>query len=332
MSDRSVLWRRDDIPADEATVHALVIGVSRYDHLAGGSGTPTTHRLLAGLSQLSAAATSATRVALWLRDHFDYPEIRLGSVRLLASPSPGEEPLPGGATPPPATYDQVKRALNAWRKEARATPGNVTLLYVAGHGIQTSNEGGIVLLQDAGDPDFDPLDRAIDVASIRRGMVADPTDADTHTPPIQYYFYDACRVQPSAVASFEELRAGITTDEPRGTAADTSWVLWGSRSRDYALAEAATKTTLFSKALRDAFESRAPADADGRTVRIAFFAMAVETVVDELAQSAGEQQTVVSGGAGQLRTPVYLRPMSVPAAPPSPATPAPAPAAPAPSP
>lgn len=326
MSDDSVLWRRDDIPADEATVHALVIGVSRYDHLPGGSGSPTKHRLLGGLTQLSAAATSAARVATWLRDHFDYPEVRLGSVRLLASPGEGEVPLPAGVEPPPATYDQVKRALNAWRREARATPGNVTLLYVAGHGIQTSNEGGIVLLQDAGDPDFAALDRAIDVASVRRGMVADPTDAETFTPPIQYYFYDACRVQPSAVASFEELRAGITTDEPRGAAPDTSWVLWGSRSRDYALAEAATRTTLFSKALREAFESRAQPDADGRTVRIAFFAMAVETVVDELAQSAGEQQTVISGGAGQLRTPVYLRPL--PPAPPPPA-PAPAPAPPA---
>ena len=41
------------------------------------------------------------------------------------------------------------------------------------------------------------LDRALDVSSIRRGMVGDPTDPETSTPPVQYYFYDACRVQPS---------------------------------------------------------------------------------------------------------------------------------------
>ena len=132
-----VLWSAADI-GDLPSVHALVIGVSAYDHLQDGVGPTTAEPLLAGLGQLSAAATSATRVAQWLRDHFDYPGVRLGSVRLLASPTPGELPLPGGVTPPAATFDGVRRAVAAWRNDAREAPGNVTLLYVAGHGIQTS--------------------------------------------------------------------------------------------------------------------------------------------------------------------------------------------------
>ena len=308
MTTAELLWSRPDLPADVATVHALVIGVSRYDYLPGGTGPTTTKSLLAGLSQLSAAATAAARVASWLRDNFDYPDVRLGSVRLLASPVESELPLPGGVTPPPATYDEVRRALFAWRADARETPGNITLLYVAGHGIQTSNEGGILLLQDAGHPDYPALDRALDVSSIRRGMVGDPTDPETSTPPVQYYFYDACRVQPPGVMSFDELQAGLTFDVPRGLAPDMSWVLWGSRSRDYALADPETRTTLFSKALLLTLESRAPVDTDGRTVRFGLFQMELETAVDELAAEAEEQQTVVPGGAGPVRTPIYLRP------------------------
>ena len=305
-------WSRQPVVADLATVHALVIGVSKYDHLAGGTGSQTTKALLGGLGQLSAAATSATRVANWLRDNFDYPKVQLGSVRLLASPSPAEVPLPGGANPPPATSDEVKKAVTRWRRDARATPGNITLLFVAGHGIQTSNEGGILLLQDVGHPDSEPLDRALDVAAIRLGMVGDPTDPETWTPPVQYYFYDACRVQPRGLASYQELKAGIGSDIPRGPAPDMSWVLWGSRSRDYALADAETKTTLFSQALIECLESRAPADKDGRTVRFGLFQMTLEEVVDELAAAAEEQQSVVPGGSGQMRTPVLLRRSAAP--------------------
>jgi hypothetical protein len=302
-----ILWSRKPVVADRATVHALVIGVSKYDYLPGGTGPQTTKALLAGLGQLSAAATAATRIANWLRDNFDYPNVQLGSVRLLASPSPSELPLPGGGNPPPAISDEVKKALSRWRRDARGTPGNITLLFVAGHGIQTSNEGGILLLQDVGHPDSEPLDRALDVAAIRLGMVGDPTDLETSTPPVQYYFYDACRVQPAGVASYQELKAGIGSDVPRGPAPDMSWVLWGSRSRDYALADPETKTTLFSKALIDCLESRAPADKDRRTVRFGQFQTTLEEVVDELAAAAEEQQSVVLSGTGQMRTPIYLR-------------------------
>jgi hypothetical protein len=101
--------------------------------------------------------------------------------------------------------------------------GQYHAAFVAGHGIQTSNEGGILLLQDVGHPDSEPLDRALDVAAIRLGMVADPTDPNTSTPPVQYYFYDACRVQPAGVHNYQELNAGIGSDIPRGPAPDMSW-------------------------------------------------------------------------------------------------------------
>ena len=233
MSD--VLWRNRSPQEGMPTVHALVIGVSAYDHLPGGSGPPCDAALLGGLQQLTAAATSATRIALWLRNSFDFPNVQLGSVRLLASPSPNEAPLPDKVTPPPATYDEVRKAITGWLKDARASVGNVTVLYVAGHGIQTSSEGGILLLQDIGAPDsLRILERAIDVASVRVGMVADPNEADTSTPEVQYYFYDACRVVPPASVAYEELKAGVFLDIAKGAAPKTSYVLCGQHRGDYA--------------------------------------------------------------------------------------------------
>jgi hypothetical protein len=129
-----IFWSREPVVEDRATVHALVIGVSRYEYLQGGTGPETDKALLAGLGQLSAAATAATRIANWLRDNFEYPNVQLGSIRLLASPSPSELPLPGGANPPPATSDEVKKALTRWRRDARSTPGNITLLLWPGTG------------------------------------------------------------------------------------------------------------------------------------------------------------------------------------------------------
>ena len=304
-----VLWRNRSPKEGTPTVHVLVIGVSSYDHLPGGTGEQSTAAMLSGLSQLSAAATSATRIALWIRNTFDFPNVQLGTVRLLASPSPAELPLPDDVAPPPATYDEVRKAVAGWLKDARSGDGNVSVLYVAGHGIQTSSEGGIVLLQDVGAPDsIRILERAIDVASVRLGMVADPAAADTCTPPVQYYFYDACRVVPPATAAYEELKAGVFLDIAKGAAPTTSYVLWGSSAGDYALADPETRETLFSAAFTEALESRAPVGPDGRTVRLAEFGLALETLVAELADQHGEQQNVTPGGSGPFSTPVYLRP------------------------
>ena len=94
---------------DDPVYHALIIGVSRYTHLVGGTGPLTDEPLAASLEQLAAAATSAARVAIWIRDHFEHPTAGKGSIRLLVSPSDAEMPLPEEIEAPPATYENVKR-------------------------------------------------------------------------------------------------------------------------------------------------------------------------------------------------------------------------------
>jgi hypothetical protein len=289
--------------------HALVIGVSQYRHLAGGRGPLSDDPLAQGLGQLSAAATSAARVALWIRDHFDPPTAGKGSIRLLVSPSPGEV-LPDHISAPPATTDEVSTALFEWRRDVRADEDNVALLYVAGHGIQTSMEGGILLLEDFGRPfALTPLAGAVDIESVRRGIVSDPNLPDTHTPKLQFYFYDACRVIPPATENYFVLNAGITLEVPRTKRLPkASLVSFGARSQSSAFADPKLRSTLFSRALLDCLNSRAQVHTDGRTVRYSELQPALEESVLELADFYDEDQEATFGGGGSSTVAVHRRP------------------------
>lgn len=289
--------------------HALIIGVSRYAHLTGGAGPLTDEALAAGLTQLGAAATSAVRVAAWIRDHLEHPTASKGSIRLLVSPSESELPLPEGVDAPPATYENVSAAITAWRKDVRANEDNLAILYVAGHGMQTGFGGGILLLEDFGAPNAPtPLHAAIDVESVRRGIVADPKKPATATPKLQFYFYDACRIAPEATAGYETLPAGIRLDGPRGAEAEASWVCFGARPKDYAFADPKRRVTLYSQAFLECLESRAPAEVDGRTVQFDELTSTLRQVVKDLATQYGEEQRSTLGGDGVLDVPVHRRP------------------------
>src|SRR5205823_3752262 len=106
---------------DGPGLHALIIGVSSYDYLSGGTATlapGATKRmrdLAAKIGQLSGPALSAKSLADWMlerREHFGAP---LKTVRLLASPSLTEKGLEGIM---PATVNNVVAALTDWRQDA----------------------------------------------------------------------------------------------------------------------------------------------------------------------------------------------------------------------
>jgi len=77
------LWVNSDASADGSGVYALLIGVSRYDHLTDGrSPAQDTY----GLGQLSASALTAYHFFQWLRDHYVLNGWPIARVRLLLSP------------------------------------------------------------------------------------------------------------------------------------------------------------------------------------------------------------------------------------------------------
>ena len=79
------LWENTNASPDGAGLHALIIGVSRYDHLEDGA-HPRPDGETYGLGQLAVSAMTALRFFGWLRSDYALEDWPLASVRLLLSP------------------------------------------------------------------------------------------------------------------------------------------------------------------------------------------------------------------------------------------------------
>jgi hypothetical protein len=128
----------------KAGAHAIIIGVSDYPHLSGGSAPPADlAQDNGGLGQLEVSAKTAAKVFRWLEHAGEVAGAPVATCRLLLSPRPGEsadiEYLTGGAFAP-ADFESVRKAIVDWGNDifAGATePGaNVAFFFFSGHGTE----------------------------------------------------------------------------------------------------------------------------------------------------------------------------------------------------
>jgi hypothetical protein len=286
-----------------ARTHALVIGLSAYDHLPKEQGEPDPpDRTLFGLAQLESGAASALHVARWLADEYRHPDAPLATVRLHMAPSQRELDEVDGmkaaaAKAGRAAKGAVEKALTSWFRDCAKDPGNVAILYIAGHGIELSkDEGGIVLLADFDGKSPRILDKAMDTGNVRRAM-AGKTMART-----QFYFVDACRVRPEEVLGVK-LTAGIQMDEPGADPPTSSPIFFGASSGTLALGRRG-KGTLFSEALVECLELLAltPDDQGGWRVTDTSLVARLGARVSDLATAVGLDQRTTTGGQFQGAT------------------------------
>lgn len=208
----------------EPGTHALVIGVSAYRHFEDGS-DPTHAGELLGMGQLSSAARSASEFAAWMLREYAHPDRPLSSLRVLLSPSDGEVLHPDIAAlgPRPATLANVTEELLEFRAACDASTDNVAVVFVAGHGVQLTNTGAIVLLHDCGGPGLPGLlSGAIDMAGVHAAF-DHPGTAQT-----QFWFVDACRQKPAVARRFETMAGALVLDQPAGAARATPMFLSAS--------------------------------------------------------------------------------------------------------
>lgn len=213
----SLIPERLDVPG----THVLVVGVSAYRHFDDGE-EPTHNGTLLGMEQLSAAARSASEFAAWMLEEYSNPRVPLSSLRVLLSPSPGEivHPAIGTLKPEVATLANVERELVEFRTACGTDTENVAVVYVAGHGVQLTKTGAVVLLHDCGAQGHATLLRgAIDMAGVHAGF------DHSETAQTQFWFVDACRQKPSVARHFEILDGGLTLDAPMGSAQTTPMLL-----------------------------------------------------------------------------------------------------------
>lgn len=213
------------IPDDTSApgTHALVIGISAYRHLAGGT-QPTPAGIETGMQQLRSAARSASDVAQWLQARpYRAPLPPLRSLRVLLSPGEGEVIADGYRDPDAlrATRTHVEQALAGFWQVCRAHRDNHAIVYVAGHGIQLNKTGAVLLLEDFAAPErLQRLWGALDLAALQ--LAFNSAEAPRH----QFWFVDACRQLPAVARQFENLLGGaLSLDVPRLGSAESSLLL-----------------------------------------------------------------------------------------------------------
>jgi hypothetical protein len=228
--------------------HALVIGVSRYLHFADGDET-TPQGADFQMGQLSAAARSASEFAAWLLAEYRCPQAPLRSLRVLLSPSANEQIapavaalLPNGGIATSATRANVEQELREFKDACDRHTDNVAIVYVAGHGVQLTKTGAIVLLSDFGSPThIARLQGAIDMASVHAGM------RRQNTARTQFWFVDACRQRPVIARRFESLEGALKLDV-ENSETECSPIFYAATTGTSAYARAGG-VTLFCEAL-----------------------------------------------------------------------------------
>jgi hypothetical protein len=243
-------------------VHALVIGVSSYPHLPGGSAAqPGSPGAGLGLTQLAAPALTAYQVHQWLLDHRDELPVPLHTVRLLLAPSADE--LEGIVQAGEPTYAGIRAALNDWRADLARFAKSMAFFFYSGHGLGGTGEDALMLAADFGDPAVDLLDRAVSVTDVEQGM-APPRPGGARTiGRRQAYFVDACRNRPPGLTVDSALVPTVWDEQVDTAEADRELaILLATINGQQAYVGAPGEATVFGQALLECLEGAA-AEADG---------------------------------------------------------------------
>jgi hypothetical protein len=219
-----------------AQAHALVIGVGAYRHLEGGLGKPLEDSMAMG--QLTSPPASAKLFADWLIKRYRNPDVPLGSVEMLVSPT-GSYDVPEGRSVnvAAATMSNVKQAFDRWFSRCDSSADNTAFFYFCGHGIE--KERLVLLLEDFGARPNRLFENAMNFGLTHLGMA-------TCRASLQAYFIDSCRLVPSKTLDTLEVNAPGMVDAPAKPRFSRSAPVYLATARDraaYAFADAPTQFT-----------------------------------------------------------------------------------------
>ncbi|HCL4007342.1 caspase family protein [Pseudomonas aeruginosa] len=281
--------------------HALIIGVSAYDHLLGtGEGECSEQGSDSGLGQLTAAARSASRFATWLMGDYRRKDFPLRSLRVLLSPATEDEvsenlrgKLESDSIP---TRDNVAAAFREFKRAAARNPSNIAIVYVAGHGVQFTNTGAVLLLKDFAHPSHEEerYKGAVDMRAMHESMTY------TSGARSQFWFVDICRQRAVDAKEFEELAGVLKFNRDISGAAACSPLFLSASTGEQAFAKPG-KLTLFCEALMSALVEGHAASSDGERsspwlVSTSGLQMYLRKAVELLAEQYDEKQLVECTG------------------------------------
>lgn len=296
-------------------LHALIIGVSGYDHLRGGVPPPVTAfaPFQQKLHQLSGPARSAFDLAMLLierQNNWGWP---LKTCRVLVSPArDGSEGdvifrnANGEPTSSGARFKDIEDALVEWRAAVSEEQEGAALFYFAGHGIQRSRKDAILLSADfLGGASL--LNRTIDVNQIYNGMAR-----STLFPKMalnQFYFIDACQADFGILRDFPSAETPAVLDRQNFGADDRVAPVLFAASPGHETYALPGRGTLFGRDLLDCLQGAGATDVAGDAdepkwaVTIASLGRALEALrVQYNLQRGATIRTFEIDGFGQINT------------------------------
>lgn len=181
------------VPRPNPGLHALLVGISDYPFLMGGSKLKSDPKL--PLGQLGSCALSAHAFCEWLltQNHLSVP---LATCRLMIAPNPKYEAVLSGIGVD-CSWESFRQAAVAWRSAANRS-GDTMLFYFSGHGLYR-NSDTVLLLQDFGDGVGNALHRGVRSQNILEGTV--PTDIQS-VANTRFFFFDCCQEQRKELWTF----------------------------------------------------------------------------------------------------------------------------------
>jgi hypothetical protein len=291
-----------------AAIHALIVGVSDYMYLPGGSGSPSSRSQTLGLAQLTASARSAATVRDWLNAVQPRLPLPLGSCRVLLSPSAGERGIEEGADA--ATQEHVRAAAIDWREDCSSHRDNIALFFFAGHGIRRTQDDATLLCADFAEDGGSLLYRAIDVQNLFSGMA--PSSDHPEMARTQLWFIDACQAAPSAFDRFETSYASAVWDTPLAGFDDRCAPKFWAAVPGTSAYSVPGEHTIFSRALLACLDGAAGVRGRGVgewEVTVGSLTQTLDEVVADVGRSAGANQIAGTYGAlSRLSTPIVRLP------------------------
>ena len=181
------VWKNSEWDPGKPGTFAVIIGVSKYDHLKGDD--PSY-----GLDQLYVSALTAYRFFSWLKDEFQHPFLPLAWVWLLLSPTAAElEQMPGFPTTAfrLPTFNNCEISIQEWFQAMQDLDSTISeksraLFFFSGHGLEVTQDRQILLPGDYLSPPGRNVNKALSTYNLYTGLRATPV-------PEHFFFLDACR-------------------------------------------------------------------------------------------------------------------------------------------
>ncbi|WP_315725802.1 MULTISPECIES: caspase family protein [unclassified Bradyrhizobium] len=300
-TDTKGLWTAADKPRSGS--HALIVGVSDYPYLSGGSARERAPNS-GGLGQLALSAVTAARVFDWFSKAGRVAGAPVASCRLLLAPSAGEmaeiNRLTNGHFARP-DFAVLRGAIEAWRDaiyKGRTGDENTAFFFFSGHGVEHLASPAL-LAADILDPNAAGSEaRAVAIEAVARAVKTSGIDR-------ALFFVDACRNAPALAMTLNIVGDEILKPQPfLSKSPDAVISLQSTRSGLQSFQVPGEDATIFGRALLEALQGAPPEfvpyDTHGTPWRLVFASLEshVKNRVRELlaAHTAAKIQPVEPSG------------------------------------